>query len=74
MVSWQGAPTWTASPLVLLTADAVLAGEAGTGLEECQPGTGREPRPPGTRRAAAAREGEASGAGAAAAAVCTGRG
>lgn len=80
IISWQGAPTWTAFRLVLLTADVVLAGEAGTGLgewlapvaEECQPGTGRGPRPPGTQLAAVARRGAASGA--AAAAACTGRG
>lgn len=65
---------------MLLTADVVLAGEAGTGLGErlapaaegCQPGTGRGPRPPGTRRAAEVRRGAASGA--AAAAACIGRG
>lgn len=64
---------------MLLTADVVLAGEAGTGLgewlapvaEECQPGTGRGPRLPGTQ-AAAVRSGAASGA--AVAAACTGRG
>ena len=69
---------------MLLTADAALVGEAGTGLggwlapaaEEGQPGTGRGPLPPGTRRVAVAREGVASGAAAAAAAAaaCTGRG
>ena len=50
---------------MLLTADAALVGEAGTGLggwlapaaEEGQPGTGRGPLPPGTRQAAVAREG-----------------
>lgn len=80
ITSWQGAPTWTAFRLVLLTADVVLAGEAGTGLgewlapvaEECQPGTGRGPRPSGTQPAAVARRGAASGA--AAAAACSGRG
>lgn len=80
IVSWQGAPTWTAFRLVLLTADVVLAGEAGTGLgewlapvaEECQPGTGRGPRPRGTQPVAVARRGAASGA--AVAAACTGRG
>lgn len=64
---------------MLLTADVAPAGEAGPGLgewpapaaEECQPGPGRGPRPPGTRRAAV-RGGAASGA--AAAAVCTGTG
>lgn len=65
---------------MLLTADVALAGEAGTRLgewlapvaEECQSGTGRGPRPPGTQQAAAARRGAASGA--AVAAACTGRG
>lgn len=65
---------------MLLTADVALAGEAGTGLgewlapvaEECQPGTGRGPRPPGPRQVAAARRAAASGA--AAAAACIGRG
>lgn len=64
---------------MLLTTGVALAGEAGTGLgerralvaEERQPGTGRGPRPPGTRQAAVARGGAASGA---AAAACTGRG
>lgn len=76
----RGAPTWTAFQLVLLTADVAPAGEAGPGLggwlapdaEECQPGPGRGPRPPGPRRAVAARRGAASGA--AAAAACSGRG
>lgn len=80
VISWRGAPTWTAFQLVLWTAGVVLAGEAGTGpgewlapvAEECQPGTEKGPQPPGTQRAAVARRGAASGA--AAAAACTGRG
>lgn len=83
ITSRQGAPTWTASQLVLLTADVAPAAEAGPGLggrrapaaEERQPGTGRGPRPPGPRRAAAAAAawtGAASGA--AVVAACSGRG
>lgn len=80
IITRQGVPTWTAFQLVLLTADAAPAGEAGPGLgewlapvaEECQPGTGGAPRPPGPRQAAAVQKGAASGA--AAAAACSGRG
>ena len=66
-------------------ADVKLAGGAGTGLgewpapdaEECQPGTGKAPRPPETRQVAEEmRRGAASQAvaAAAAAAACIGRG